>query len=133
MTYPEKLRHPLWQRKRLEVLDRHDFTCRGCGDREKTLHVHHQYYAAKRMPWEYPDWAYLVLCEDCHNEILPTELACWEQAMAVFSQGPDDSVDLATEIEKLAQAKKTTIHDVVVDLIYALAAERENISTLQTA
>lgn len=67
MTYSEKLKHPLWQKKRLEVLNRSDFTCGMCGSKEKTLHVHHGYYSRGLMPWEYPDDAYHCLCFDCHE------------------------------------------------------------------
>ena len=67
MTYSEKLKHPLWQKKRLEVLHRSSFTCGMCGSKEKTLHVHHGYYSRGAMPWEYPDDAYHCLCFDCHE------------------------------------------------------------------
>lgn len=67
MTYAEKLKDPRWQKKRLEVLNRHNFTCEYCGATELTLHVHHRYYISGRMPWEYPDFCYQVLCFQCHG------------------------------------------------------------------
>jgi len=30
------------------------------------LHVHHLYYVKGRDPWEYPDFALVPLCDDCH-------------------------------------------------------------------
>jgi hypothetical protein len=60
------LRHPLWQRKRLEILKRADFRCEDCGSEEKTLHTHHRFYLRGREPWEYEDEAFLCLCQDCH-------------------------------------------------------------------
>ena len=67
MTYQEKLKDPRWQKKRLEILKRDDFTCQKCFDSENTLHIHHRYYR-KCDPWEYPNEALLTLCENCHNE-----------------------------------------------------------------
>jgi len=66
-TYAEKLKHPNWQRKRLEILQRAKFTCEGCGTDEKTLHVHHAYYEKGLDPWEYPDVSLHVLCDECHR------------------------------------------------------------------
>ena len=59
----------MWQRKRLEVLNKYDFQCRLCYDRESTLVVHHKYYLPKLKAWEYPNDCYICLCEDCHTKI----------------------------------------------------------------
>ncbi len=67
MTYQEQLKDPRWQRKRLEVLTRADWTCERCKEKTKTLHVHHQYYISKRLPWEYPPFCFQCLCVDCHE------------------------------------------------------------------
>lgn len=66
-TYWELLRHPNWQRKRLEVLKREDFKCQVCGTEDQTLHVHHTYYEKGLAPWEYPDQSLKVVCEPCHE------------------------------------------------------------------
>jgi hypothetical protein len=68
MTYSEKLKDPRWQRKRLEILQRDEFMCQKCGNGKKTLHVHHKSYRPKTDPWDYPDYIYITLCEDCHKE-----------------------------------------------------------------
>lgn len=60
--------HPLWQKKRLEILQRADFTCEDCSSKDKTLHVHHTYYEKGFKPWEYPDDSLRCLCEDCHEQ-----------------------------------------------------------------
>lgn len=65
-TYSEKLRSPLWQRKKAEILQRDNFTCVICGSRDKSLQVHHIVYA-KRDPWDYPDHMLQTLCCDCHE------------------------------------------------------------------
>jgi len=66
-TYAEKLRHPNWQRKRLDILGRDDFRCQACGCREITLHVHHLSYIRGREPWEYDDDNFQTLCQYCHR------------------------------------------------------------------
>ena len=66
--YSEKFKDPRWQRKRLFVLERDNWTCQYCGDKETTLHIHHLWYEKGKEPWEYPDECFLTLCEDCHHE-----------------------------------------------------------------
>ncbi len=68
MTYKEKFKDPRWQKKRLKILERDDWTCQCCGDKESTLHVHHRYYKTGLDPWDYPDISLITLCEECHEE-----------------------------------------------------------------
>lgn len=63
--YSDKLKNPLWQRKRLEILNRDDFTCCKCGDKETELHVHHLKYTGE--PHEAPNEDLETLCKDCHR------------------------------------------------------------------
>ncbi len=65
--YAAKFKDPRWQRKRLEVLERDDWQCQDCNSREETLNVHHLYYKFGCDPWDYPDFALVTLCEDCHG------------------------------------------------------------------
>lgn len=67
MSYSELLKDPRWQRKRLDILNRDNFTCVCCGDDKSTLHVHHQYYINGRMPWEYSNDLLITLCAKCHE------------------------------------------------------------------
>lgn len=66
-NYSEKLRDPRWQKKRLEILQRDEFTCQRCGDTTTMLAIHHKYYLPRTEPWEYSDDALLTLCEFCHS------------------------------------------------------------------
>lgn len=66
-TYREKLKDPRWQKMRLSILERDEFTCQICFNSENTLHVHHRYYAQVENPWDYPPHALVTLCEDCHE------------------------------------------------------------------
>lgn len=65
-SYSELLLDPRWQRKRLEILQRSNFTCEQCKSADKTLHVHHRIYRKGAMPWEYADSELQALCKDCH-------------------------------------------------------------------
>jgi hypothetical protein len=67
MDYREQIKSPKWQKRRLEILQRDDFTCQICGNKDKTLHVHHTTYIPGRSIWEYPDEMLVTLCEDCHE------------------------------------------------------------------
>lgn len=69
MKYSDKLKSPKWQKKRLEMLERDNFTCQCCGDTETMLHVHHKKYEWQRLPWEYPDSGLITVCNHCHLAI----------------------------------------------------------------
>jgi len=59
----------MWQKKRLEILNRDNFTCYDCGDTKTQLHVHHEDYLKNTEPWEYPNEYYTTLCSVCHKNL----------------------------------------------------------------
>ena len=63
--YMQKLKDPRWQKKRLEIMQRDNFTCQLCGDTKETLVVHHYKYAGD--PWGVDDEYLITLCQDCHD------------------------------------------------------------------
>lgn len=67
MKYSDQLKDPRWQKRRLDILNRDNFTCQMCGHTEKTLHVHHIHYYQGMLPWEYADGLLVTLCEECHE------------------------------------------------------------------
>lgn len=67
MGYTEKFKDPRWQKLRLKILERDNWTCQCCGNTKLTLHVHHRYYIKGKDPWEYPKEALITLCEECHE------------------------------------------------------------------
>lgn len=74
-----KYNDPRWQKKRLEIMSRDNFTCVACGSKDKTLHVHHEIY--KGELWECPDKELQTLCVDCHELLGPHPFAGigWER------------------------------------------------------
>ena len=69
MNYQELLKSPEWQRKRLNIFNRDDWSCKSCGDTKNQLHAHHIYYEKNLKPWEYDDECIVTLCDSCHQDI----------------------------------------------------------------
>lgn len=67
-SYADKLKDPRWQKKRLGILERDEFTCMHCGATDKTLHVHHTFYGTGKEPWEAKDNCLKTLCFSCHED-----------------------------------------------------------------
>lgn len=63
-TYSEKLRDPRWQKKRLEILNRDEWTCRYCLDTTIELQVHHKKYNGD--PWQANNDDLVTCCKYCH-------------------------------------------------------------------
>jgi len=68
-TYAEMLTNPLWQRKRLEIMQRDNFTCQICLDTEEQLQVHHKSYDKGKKAWEYGNDRLITICASCHDAI----------------------------------------------------------------
>lgn len=67
MTYSEKLKDPRWQRRRLEIFNRDNWTCQHCGDKTTQLEIHHTEYFEGREPWDYSDDMLITICHGCHE------------------------------------------------------------------
>lgn len=67
MNYQQQIKHPLWQKKRLEVLEDRGFRCQECGANDEELHVHHPLYKRGAMIWEYTKEELESLCHRCHK------------------------------------------------------------------
>lgn len=98
MSYSDQLRDPRWQRRRLEIMSRADFSCEKCHSATKTLHVHHKQYRAGARPWEYADNELECLCDDCHG----AEHGKTTPAPRVFGDSPVERLD---ELLYLAESR----------------------------
>lgn len=89
MTYSEKLKDQRWQKKRLQLLEasgwrcEHDF-CANANEKP-TLNVHHRIYLRGVDPWDYEDWAYQVVCDECHP-IVQSQMEEAHKALAKFEE-----------------------------------------------
>lgn len=110
-TYSERLQNPNWQKKRLDILSRDNWSCIECGDGLKndvTLQVHHKEYIFGRAPWEYENENFETLCGNCHanrhdkkgREPKPAEEVVIENSSLIAAFNIL-SVDLQYEINRL--------------------------------
>lgn len=69
-AYDKKLSDPRWQKKRLLIFQRDNFTCQNskCGNNEIELQVHHLEYLGNLEPWEYSDDMLITLCAIYHEK-----------------------------------------------------------------
>lgn len=74
-SYAEKLKDPRWQKKRLHILERDEWSCQRCFDETTTLHIHHMRYIPGMEPWDYEDHLLVTLCETCHENEKETRKA----------------------------------------------------------
>jgi len=60
---------PQWQKRRLKILERDEWSCKVCNRKDRTLHVHHIFYEPDiENPWEYSDNLLITLCDECHAD-----------------------------------------------------------------
>lgn len=70
MTYADKLKDVRWQKIRLNIFERDNWTCQAsdCKAQTNTLNVHHLEYIPGIEPWEYPLDMLTSLCDTCHKK-----------------------------------------------------------------
>ena len=71
-SYSKLLQDPRWQKRRLEIYTRDNWTCQMCGNGlydGVPLNVHHHVYHIGYLPWEYKDNELITLCEKCHSKL----------------------------------------------------------------
>lgn len=113
MTYSDKLKDPRWQRKRLEIMQRDDFTCRNCGAKDKTLNIHHIRYLKGLEPWEYKEFYLVTLCEECHTK----------EERAVIRGDYNEPVAV--------ERKEPTMHRLIAFLCAASVANKKALQTIK--
>jgi hypothetical protein len=105
MTYKEKLKDPRWQRKRLEIFQRDNFTCVCCGDKTTELHIHHIKYFAGFNPWEYSNELMKTLCKTCHGKehfLIPeVEIERRYEHLLIYENEPDVITSINHQIGQL--------------------------------
>ena len=67
MTYAQQLQDPRWLAKSAALIERAGHRCQECGATKGRMNAHHTYYEPGRSAWEYPDEAFQVRCEACHE------------------------------------------------------------------
>lgn len=98
--YSDKLKDPRWQQRRLAIMDKRGWKCESCTcgvNDGRPFHVHHRYYVSGRSPWAYPDWAFVLLCEQRHSAThhvskMTDEPEAWENMIDRFFDGQLNSM-----------------------------------------
>ena len=111
MNYKLQLNDPLWYDKRESIKLRDLNKCRKCTGTYK-LAVHHTYYQSNLKAWEYPDSAYITLCEVCHSTTHSTEKIPFVRLHKIpkLKDKVLDANELVTEITlKLVKLIKTNL------------------------
>ena len=68
MEFKEQIKHPKWQKKRLDILERDEYICQNCHVDDETLHVHHFTYKSNTNLWDYDNNNLITFCERCHKD-----------------------------------------------------------------
>lgn len=58
---------PRWQKVRLVIMSRDNFSCQCCGSTERELQVHHLAYEKGKRIWDARPSDLLTLCHHCHE------------------------------------------------------------------
>jgi len=83
MSYSDKLKHPKWQKKRLEILNRDSWACKYCSDTESQLHVHHLKYTTKE-PYDELSENLVATCQDCHRLLEAIKLSTYNNYSSII-------------------------------------------------
>jgi len=95
--YFELLKDPRWQKKRLEILQRDEFMCRSCYDKDSSLQIHHLSYSYNGNPWDVDNDKLLTVCENCHKQFSDANKAV-KDSIAKFKE-PDYIFDASKIID----------------------------------
>ncbi len=70
MAYKDDLENINWQRRRLEIFERDNWTCqnKSCDRVNDKMDVHHYLYLGDLKPWMYPNDMLITLCRNCHQK-----------------------------------------------------------------
>ena len=109
LNMAEKYVHPLWQKKKNDIYNRDNWTCRCCGNSgsKHQLHVHHLYDEKNTNLWEYDDESLVTLCSGCHEKINDNGIKKLAGILAFkILTGTIDAVEFANKQEERNQNGK---------------------------
>ena len=69
LSYYEQLQHPLWDKKKQEILERDGFECTICGSGLHKLEIHHLCYFPDLLIWEYDNELMVTVCKKHHQQL----------------------------------------------------------------
>lgn len=108
--YAKKLKDPRWQKKRLQILERDNWTCRDTGKTDEELQVHHCWYA-KGTPWETPDEYLITLSKSAHKRRQALELRAKKALGLIMARCVDDPEDELDSLAGLVKSLEAFVKD----------------------
>jgi hypothetical protein len=102
--------NPGWQKRRLEIMQRDNWTCQRCYNTEEQLEVHHLVYRGKTKYQDYLDCELITLCRSCHQR----ETDNLDKAIQYFNYQIRTSGMLSDEIMELASVKRKKANERVI-------------------
>lgn len=124
-NYAAKLRDPRWQKKRLEIFERDNWTCQNCGITEETLAVHHKLYLPNTEPWDYENDLLITFCETCHDA--EREMLEEYEPLLISTMKRIFFADDLREIASGINSMKPLDHHHILSIAYRLAFEETDI------
>jgi len=133
--FQRQLKDPRWQKKRLEILERDEWTCQGCADIKATLTVHHKSYDFNDGKfadiWDYNGDDLITLCEKCHSEeemkldLLKREMFFNLRSMAEDANSLNFIQKLTGELFKI-YGRRVTEYDLDMIIEFLSYIEKQN-------
>ena len=90
---------PRWQKLRLRVFERDNYTCQFCGNTSIQQHAHHKWYRDGLLAYQYELKELITLCSICHqktHDIQEKELKKASQFLKYIFFNPIDFQKLLT-------------------------------------
>jgi len=113
--YSDKLKDPGWQKMRLKVFERDEWTCQICFDKESQLKVHHKYYLQGKDPWDYPLEAFTTLFEKCHAEEWESRPEAEHALVRALKEKGFFAADVQSLAEGMQKMRLLRTHELVAD------------------
>lgn len=121
MKYHEKLLDPRWQKLRLAIFNRDEWTCRNCFDSENTLTMHHLSYSPGKDPWDYPLENFLTLCKNCHEIEFETRPDYEKMLLQIIRQKgfmADDIFRIISAFQKLSIIMPAEVTASIIEFMF---------------
>jgi hypothetical protein len=140
-NYSDKLKDPRWQKKRLEIFERDEFSCVCCGSENNSLQVHHKIYIKGKEPWEYDNEYLITLCEDCHekttrvNDLIKIQLSRFndidelksiDEILCSCSKLTPAGIDLVMDISEILVESNRPVFNAIQAFIHSYKQSIEN-------
>ena len=86
--YQRKLKDPRWLKRLAKLIQDASGRCSECSaphSDQQPLVAHHHFYDRGRNPWDYPDYAFKVLCPQCSAKRQAAERVIKKAAVLVYA------------------------------------------------